>query len=93
MDASHESLRTDYEVSCPELDQLVELARRGGAAGARLTGAGFGGCIVALADDRHVEGVVANLEKGYYHDRSVPGSLEDHLFVAQPSAGASVREL
>ena len=93
MDASHESLREDYQVSSPELDRLVELAREGGAAGARLTGAGFGGCIVALADERHVQGVIANLEEGYYRERSMPGPVEDHLFEAIPSAGASVREL
>ena len=93
MDASHESLSEDYQVSSPELDRLVELARQGGAAGARLTGAGFGGCIVALADERHVQGVIANLEEGYYRERSLPGAVEDHLFEALPSAGASVREL
>lgn len=47
--ASHESLRDDFEVSTPELDVLVEQAVAAGAIGARLTGAGFGGCIVALA--------------------------------------------
>jgi len=93
MDASHESLRKDYQVSSQDLDQLVELARRGGAAGARLTGAGFGGCIVALADERHVQGVIANLEEGYYSERSMPGPVENHLFEALPSAGASVRKL
>ena len=48
--ASHASLRDDFEVSTPELDELV--ARLGavpGVFGARLTGAGFGGCVVALA--------------------------------------------
>lgn len=50
---SHASLRDDYRVSLPELDRLVELALAHGAYGARLTGAGFGGCIVALvAPDR-----------------------------------------
>ncbi len=93
MDASHESLSEEYQVSSPELDQLVELARRGGAAGARLTGAGFGGCIVALADEPHVQGVIANLEEGYYRERNTPGPVEDHLFEALPSAGASVREI
>ena len=93
MDASHESLREEYQVSSPELDRLVELARRGGAAGARLTGAGFGGCIVALADDRHVQEVIANLEEGYYRERSLPGPVENHLFEALPSAGASIRKL
>jgi galactokinase len=47
--ASHASLRDDYEVSTPALDALVELLMQSGAAGARLTGAGFGGCVVALA--------------------------------------------
>jgi galactokinase len=46
--ASHRSLRDDFKVSTPELDRLVELSVEAGAHGARLTGAGFGGCIVAL---------------------------------------------
>ena len=45
---SHASLRDDYEVSTPELDLLVRILEQSGAAGARLTGAGFGGCVVAL---------------------------------------------
>src|SRR2546429_645965 len=48
LDASHQSLPDDYAVSHPALDRLVELAREAGAVGARLTGAGFGGSIVAL---------------------------------------------
>jgi galactokinase len=48
---SHRSLRDDFEVSTPALDALVErLARTPGVHGARLTGAGFGGCVVALAE-------------------------------------------
>ncbi len=51
MVASHESLRDDFEVSTPRLDALVaELSARPGVHGARLTGAGFGGCVVALSD-------------------------------------------
>jgi galactokinase len=46
---SHTSLRDDYEVSTPELDALVDALVAAGAAGARLTGAGFGGCVVAVA--------------------------------------------
>ena len=49
LDASHASLRDDYEVSVDELDLLVELAREAGAYGARLLGGGFGGSVVMLA--------------------------------------------
>jgi galactokinase len=51
MDASHASLRDDYQVSCPEVDLLVDLARRSrGVLGARITGGGFGGCTVNLVE-------------------------------------------
>ena len=51
LDASHRSLRDDYEVSTPEVDLLVELLReQEGIHGARITGGGFGGCVVAIAD-------------------------------------------
>ncbi len=93
MDASHESLRKDYEVSSPELDRLVELAREGGAAGARLTGAGFGGCIVALADRAHVERVLGTVG-AYHRERSLPEpALGNALFVAEAAPGASVEAL
>jgi galactokinase len=49
MDESHTSLRDDFEVSTPELDLLTGCLRGAGALGARLTGAGFGGCVVAVA--------------------------------------------
>src|SRR5215207_576297 len=52
MYASHASLRDDYEVSIPELDTFVETAEQYGATGARLTGAGFGGCAIALVPER-----------------------------------------
>ena len=94
MDASHESLREDYEVSSPELDRLVDLARRGGAAGARLTGAGFGGCVVALTDRRHLDQVLGTLEDRYFRSRLSEGErLDDVLFVAEAGGGASVQEI
>ncbi len=56
MNASHESLKTDYQVSCAELDALVEASRTiEGVYGARMTGAGFGGCTVSLVADEAVE--------------------------------------
>ena len=55
MCASHASMRDDMEVSLPELDALVELLVREGAYGARLTGGGFGGCVVALVPERDAD--------------------------------------
>lgn len=89
MDASHGSLRTDFHVSSAELNELVALAKEGGAAGARLTGAGFGGCIVALAERSTVDGVLERLTRGYYEDRRMSSDLDSRLFVAVPSEGAS----
>lgn len=91
LDASHASLRDDYEVSSPELDRLVAIAREAGAAGARLTGAGFGGCVVAVADRKQVPEVLGALEREYYAARGVSGPLDPYLFIAEPSDGVMVR--
>jgi len=91
MKASHASLRDDFEVSSPELDELVDLATRAGAAGARLTGAGLGGCVVALCSRERTDKVLARLKNRFYDCREYEGPLEDQLFVAAPSGGATVR--
>ncbi|MGW8283972.1 MAG: hypothetical protein ACWGON_11790, partial [Gemmatimonadota bacterium] len=96
MSASHASLRDDYEVSGPELDHLVELALDSGAYGARLTGAGMGGCIVALCSSGTVDSVLDALREGYFVEQSVGDlrpDLSQRLFVAVPSAGASITRL
>ena len=90
MDASQGSLYADYQVSCQELDELVAIAREGGGAGARLTGAGFGGCIVALCDRGTVAAVLETLVEQYFEPRGMGDHIDDRLFVAVPSAGASV---
>jgi len=66
MTESHRSLRDDYEVSCPELDALVDfaLAERG-VYGARLTGGGFGGCVIALVDEASFEAVADGISHHY----------------------------
>jgi galactokinase len=62
----HESLRTLYEVSCPELDTLVNIASAlPGCLGARLTGAGFGGCTINLVQAQRAEAFVENLQARY----------------------------
>ncbi|TYZ57246.1 hypothetical protein PybrP1_008803 [[Pythium] brassicae (nom. inval.)] len=66
MFASHASLRDDYEVSTPQLDALVELARAcPGVFGARMTGGGFGGCIVVLLRRESAAQLLATLDAGY----------------------------
>jgi galactokinase len=63
--ASHASLRDDYAVSTPELDLLVDLLVEHGALGARLTGAGFGGCVVALVQRNHADDCAAKTVAAY----------------------------
>src|SRR5207249_275264 len=65
MDASHRSCAEDFGVSTPALDRLVAVARAGGARGARLTGAGFGGAIVALAERADTERVTEALDRDF----------------------------
>ena len=90
MDASHASLRDDYEVSCPELDELVQLARDHGAAGARLVGAGFGGCVVALCEERLAQGLAEQLRARWQEPRHLPAwSVQ----VVRASDGATTRRL
>lgn len=87
MDASHASCRDDYEVSCAALDALVAAAKRAGALGARLTGAGFGGCTVNLVPQDLISEFIDHLERDYYRS-SAP--TRDHCFVFSPCAGGSV---
>ena len=64
--ASHNGLRDDYEVSCPELDVLVELAHEApGAYGARMMGGGFGGCTINLVATEEVDKFIEFMTKGY----------------------------
>jgi galactokinase len=84
---SHHSLRDDYEVSCPELDFLVEQAMATkGVYGARMTGGGFGGCIVALVQPRSVEPLSQHLHKTY----TERFGRQPSVFVTTATDGASV---
>jgi galactokinase len=85
MNASHESLRDDYEVSSQELDALVELAwKQPGVLGARMTGAGFGGCTVNLVRAEAAEAFAAAVCKGY--ERAL--GLKAETYICQASEGA-----
>ena len=96
MNESHKSCAHDYEISCPEMDKLVSLLRHHGALGARLTGAGFGGCAVALASFDAVESILKGTWQDYYIDYisskgvSLPQNPQDVLFRCIPSDGAGI---
>lgn len=85
---SHRSLQIDFEVSTTELDQMVELAiEQPGCIGARMTGAGFGGCAVALVERRHAQQTADTIMAEY---RRLTG-IEPQGYLCQAVAGTSVR--
>lgn len=85
---SHDSLRDDYEVSCRELDLLVEtgkeIGRTGGVFGARMTGGGFGGCVVLLVRTADVEEIAASIQTRY----QIETGIEASSFSSSPARGA-----
>ena len=85
---SHESLRDDYEVSCPELDAVVEICRGigedDGVFGARMTGGGFGGCAIALVRTRDVGSVRDRITREYVERTEI----QPALFAVRPGPGA-----
>jgi len=78
---SHNSLKNDFEVSCPELDQLVDLALKcEGVYGSRMTGGGFGGCTVTLVEREFTEKAIETIKNGYEGTAT--------FYVCQASEGA-----
>ena len=84
LDASHASMRDDFEISVPELDLAVDTARAAGAIGARMTGGGFGGAAIALIDHSLVASVTAAVERAF----ADAGYATPHIFTVHPSEGA-----
>jgi galactokinase len=84
LDASHVSMRDDFEISCPELDLAVETARAYGAIGARMTGGGFGGAAIALTAVEAEARVRAAVERAF----SEAGFTAPEIFTVTPAAGA-----
>jgi galactokinase len=85
MHASHESLREDYEVTTPALDALAEIASSvPGVAGARMTGGGFGGCVVALTEKGAFAELHARAREGYF----APHGLETSVWLTEAVDGA-----
>jgi galactokinase len=90
MYASHASLRDDYEVSCTELDVVVEIAEdigyQGGVYGCRMTGGGFGGCCVALVKAVSVDAITKKISADY----KARTGIEAVIFSSRPAAGATI---
>jgi galactokinase len=90
MYASHRALKDDYEVSCAELDIVVDLAAgiglAGGVFGCRMTGGGFGGCCVALVEAAKVDAISAQLARDY----EARTKIAPTLFVSRPGEGAAI---
>jgi len=84
LSASHASLRDDYAVSCAELDVAVDAAVAAGALGARMTGAGFGGCALALVAVENAGAVRAAVERAF----AVRRFAAPRIFAVEPAAGA-----
>lgn len=84
LDASHESLRHDFEVTVTETDLAVDTARAGGAHGARMTGGGFGGSIIALVDASGAEDVFGQVSDAFAR----AGLTAPVGFLARAGAGA-----
>uniref|UniRef100_A0ABI7YA10 Galactokinase 2 n=1 Tax=Felis catus TaxID=9685 RepID=A0ABI7YA10_FELCA len=91
MNQSHVSCRDMYECSCPELDQLVDICRKFGAQGSRLTGAGWGGCTVSIVPADKLSSFLANVHEAYYQrsDRNLTFEKQS-LFATKPGGGALV---
>ncbi|MGV8859040.1 galactokinase [Rhodoglobus sp.] len=88
LDASHVSMRDDFEISIPELDLAVETAQTHGAIGARMTGGGFGGAAIALVPHARVSEVEAAVKVTFANH----GYIEPVTFTVTPSEGAKRNE-
>ncbi|MFI6248701.1 galactokinase [Streptomyces sp. NPDC051016] len=82
--AGHASLRDDFRISCPELDLVVDTALASGALGARMTGGGFGGSAIVLAEAADVDTITKAIEEAF----AAAGFQTPRTFEAVPSAGA-----
>jgi galactokinase len=88
MRASHNSLRDDFEVSCKELDILVDIANQF-TLGSRMTGGGFGGCTVSLLNKSQIDSVVAEMYERYA--KATGGKAT--FYVCEPAEGARLIDL
>ncbi|MBT8037008.1 MAG: galactokinase [Verrucomicrobiae bacterium] len=92
MYASHDSLRDDFNVSCEELDIMVDIAKSigkgGGVIGSRMTGGGFGGSTVTLCESSNADAIIATLHQQY----KTRTGITPEIFTSRPSQGARILE-
>ncbi|KAI1828548.1 galactokinase [Xylaria intraflava] len=94
LNETQDSCRNLYECSCPEIDEICQIAREAGSYGSRLTGAGWGGCSVHLVPADKVDQIKAALMDKYYSKRQIPEkAMEDAIIVSQPMNGSAVFKL
>ncbi|GAW18160.1 hypothetical protein ANO14919_076340 [Xylariales sp. No.14919] len=91
MNETQDSCRDVYECSCPEIDEICQIAREAGSYGSRLTGAGWGGCSVHLVPANKVDQIKAALIEKYYSKRNVAEkNMDDAIVVSRPMNGSAV---
>ncbi|KAM7279429.1 hypothetical protein ACFE04_006563 [Oxalis oulophora] len=98
MNESHYSCSVLYECSCPELEELVKVCRDNGAIGARLTGAGWGGCAVALVKEEIVPQFILNLKDQFFQSRIDRGVINKndlglYVFASKPASGSAILKI
>ena len=91
MNESHLSCKELFECSCPELDELRQIALSAGALGSRLTGAGWGGCTVSIVKEDNLEHFIQTVKEKYYAVKFPNNhSLNDAIFSSRPCLGAAI---
>lgn len=91
MNKTQDSCRDVYECSCPEIDDICKIARKAGALGSRLTGAGWGGCTVHLVPQNKVDAVTAALKEQYYDKQKISAEkMEGGIVISKPGQGSSL---
>ncbi|KAK9459494.1 ribosomal protein S5 domain 2-type protein [Lipomyces oligophaga] len=93
LNASHESCSRNFEVTIPEIEDIVRISRSFGASGSRITGTGWGGCVISLVREDYVDSVIRGLRREYYSVR-FPGLSESEtckaVFALNPANGIGI---
>jgi galactokinase len=93
MNASQESCDKQFMCSCPEINEVCEIARKAGSFGSRLTGAGWGGCTVHLTTEDNVANLIKAIKEEYYNKKFPELSedqVDDAIVVTKPCSGAAI---